>query len=374
MDDASATGLLLAPTRLGRLDLRNRLAVAPLTRTSATADGVATAQMREAYRRWAAGGFGLLVFEGTYYDDAFSQGYDNQPGLVGEAQAEALAALVDAVHAEGAAIGIQLMHAGALVQGRQSARGAVAPSPIAPAGSQLVVYGGDGGYGPARGMTPDEIAALRDAAATAARRAEALGFDLVELHSANGYLLDQFLTSYANGRDDAYGGELRNRVRLHEELVRDCVAAVGDRIPIGVRLSQTKINDHEHAWEGGVDDCTVIGATLRKAGAGFLHVVEHPATREVFDSGRTLAALLREASALPMIACGGLDDPVVAAAMLERGDADIIALGRAAIANPDYPQRIRDGRPRIPWDDAILRPLATLECEDAWRAGLGASA
>jgi len=195
---------LFTSLNAGRLQLKNRLAVAPMTRVSATADGHATTRMAGYYAAFAAGGFGLVITEGIYTDKAFSQGYLFQPGLSDEAQRDAWKPVVDGVHAQGSRIVAQLMHAGALSQGNPHRDGTRGPSAVRPKGQQMVFYRGAGGYPVPQPISLDEIQEALQGFAQAAMRAREAGFDGVEIHGANGYLLDQFLTEGVNLRDDIW--------------------------------------------------------------------------------------------------------------------------------------------------------------------------
>ena len=363
---------LFTPVAIGELRLANRLAVSPMTRTSAMPDGCATQQMADYYGDYARGGYGLLIVEGTFTDAKEAQGYLNQPGIVTAAQVEAWKPLVEQAHREGAKILLQLQHAGAIAQGRPSGSHNVGPSAVTPKGEQLSIYQGQGPWGAPREITRAEIAEVVESFAQSALRAREAGFDGVELHGANGYLLDQFFTPYSNERTDEYGGDIRNRVRLDEECVRACRDAVGATWPVGIRLSQSKVNDYEHTWPGGLDDAKVVGPLLETAGVSYIHLTEHDITQPVWGSGLTLAQALRQFTSLPLIANGGLDLPEVAGAVVAGGAADVVALGKPALANPDWPRRARAGELLAEFEFGMLLPLATLDYAEAWRAGRSA--
>jgi len=201
-------------------ELRNRLAVAPMTRVTATEDGLATDTMRRYYARFAAGGFGLVTTEGLYTDLAHSQGYAYQPGLADDVQAGSWTSITADAHAHGTKIFAQLMHAGALSQGNRFRTHNLAPSAVRPKGKQMTFYYGEGDY--AEPVEIDEagvaevIAGFVDAAVRAVRIS---GFDGIEIHGANGYLLDQFLTAETNRRTDRWGGDLRRRLALLVEVL-----------------------------------------------------------------------------------------------------------------------------------------------------------
>lgn len=355
---------LFSETQLGQLRLRNRMAVAPMTRISADEDGLANQRMARYYERFSRGGFGLVITEGTYPDLGYSQGYLNQPGMASIAQAEAWRPVVRAVQEHGAKIILQLMHAGALSQGNYWVNGTVAPSAIVPKGEQLSFYHGNGPYRLPSEMTREQIAELVRSFAEAALRAKEVGFDGVEIHGANGYLLDQFLTDYTNQRDDEYGGATENRVRLLVEVVQAVRREVGDDFAVGVRISQGKVNDYEHKWANGAEDARITFEALSTARPDFLHITEYDATAPAFGAGDPLATLARRYSGLPIIANGKLGDPNQAASLVENCMIDVVALGKTALANPDWPEKVQRGQPIREFDAGILHPVAHVKDEE----------
>ncbi|WP_149193054.1 NADH:flavin oxidoreductase [Luteimonas suaedae] len=364
----SSVAPLFAPLALGGLALRNRTAVAPMTRVSASADGHATARMADYYRAFAAGGFGLVVSEGIYTDQAHAQGYLFQPGLADHSQREAWRPVVEDVHRHGARMIAQLMHAGALSQGNRFRAGTRGPSAVRPKGRQLAFYRGDGEYPLPQAMTEDEIANAVRGFADAAARAREAGFDGVEIHGANGYLLDQFLAEGVNLRDDGYGGDVRDRLRLTVEVAQAVRAAVGADFVVGVRISQGKVNDFDHKWSGGEDAAAVIFGTLGRLPVDYLHVTEFEAWQPAFGEGPSLAALAKQHAPIPVLANGSLHDPAQAAGMLARGEADAVTLGRGALTHSDWPQRVRTGAVIAPFDRELLSPIADLANADRRQA------
>ncbi|GAA3747729.1 NADH:flavin oxidoreductase [Salinactinospora qingdaonensis] len=359
----------LAPAALGTVPLRNRLAVAPMTRVSATRTGVPTERMADYYERFAQGRFGLVITEGTYTDTDYSQGYINQPGLVSADHVAGWRPIVSRVRDWGSRIVAQLMHAGALSQGNEYRDETAGPSPVTPQGEKMAEYGGSGPWPTPRQLRPAEIDDVVNGFVTAARNAHDAGFDGVEIHAANGYLLDQFLTDYTNRRTDAYGGPIANRVRLTAEVVAAVRAALPSSFLVGVRLSQTKVNDFVYRWPGGARDAEIIFDALVAAGAAYLHVAsEGRAWIETarLDSGETITALARRRGGVPVIANGGMHDVEQAATVVAEGHADILSVGRGALANPDLPCRIAAGEPLAKFDPTILEPMATLENAARW--------
>jgi 2,4-dienoyl-CoA reductase-like NADH-dependent reductase (Old Yellow Enzyme family) len=355
----SGTHPALDPFRFAGIELRNRFALAPMTRISATEDGRATPQMAEYYAAFAEGGFGLLITEGTYTDTAFSQGYLHQPGITDEAQAAAWRPVVDGVHAAGARIVLQLMHAGALAQGNRFRDWTAGPSAVRPLGEQLAKYRGDGRWPIPAEMTRCQITEAIGGFAAAAVRARDAGFDGVEIHSANGYLLDQFLTPYTNVRTDEYGGGAEERFRLVREVIAEVRSAAGPGFPVGVRFSQGKINDPSWQWPGGTAEASAIFSAAATAGADYLHLAG--GRRDWVPQGPTLAALARKVTGLPVIANGGLHEDTVARRVLDERHADVLAIGTGALANPDLPLRVATGAVRAAFDPQVLEPLATLD-------------
>lgn len=348
--------------RIGSTELYNRVALAPMTRVSATADGHATERMASYYSRFARGGFGLLITEGIYTDTAHSQGYFFQPGLATTEQRDSWVKVVDAVHARGSRIFAQLMHAGAQSQGNRFVESTIGPSAVAPKGSQLGFYRGEGPYRKPDEMTPAQLDQVREGFATAALNAKAAGFDGVEIHGANGYLLDQFLTDYLNQRTDQYGGTCENRVRFAVEVSRAVREAVGPEMSVGIRISQGKVSDYSHKWAGGAEEAKTIFAALATTGIDYIHTTEHRADAPAFgQEGDSLSSLAKQHTGLPVIANGSLDEPEAAAALIADGHADVIALGKAALATRDWPRRARNREDLDELDGSVFAPFADVK-------------
>ncbi|HET6741315.1 MAG TPA: NADH:flavin oxidoreductase [Kribbella sp.] len=362
----------LEPARIGGIDLANRLAVAPMTRVSATPRGVPTAEMADYYAEFAAGGFGLLITEGTYPDAAYSQGYLNQPGLSTAEQAEGWRVVTDRVHGAGAKIVAQLMHAGALSQGNPHRHELAGPSPVQPLGQMMPEYGGSGPWPVPHELSVEEIGEIVDGFAAAAVRAHAAGFDGVEIHGANGYLLDQFLTLYTNQRTDNYGGPVTNRIRLTVEIAAAVVAATPADFVIGVRLSQTKVNDFEYRWPGGAYDAELIFSALGGTGIDYLHIASEGRNwleTARLQGGQTITGLARRIGGLPVIANGGMHESGQAERVLTDGHADLLSIGHGALANPDLPRRLAAGEPLEDFDRTMLEPSVTLANAKQWQTG-----
>jgi N-ethylmaleimide reductase len=265
---------------------------------------------------------------------------------------------VRAIHDQGGYVYLQLWHVGRLSHSSHAPDGGppVAPSAVPATGEVRTADGGSAPYEVPRALRTDEIAWLIDLYAQAARHALAAGFDGVEIHGANGYLLEQFLQSRTNQRTDAYGGSIENRARLLLEVTQAVVAVCGaDRV--GVRLSPFGVaND-----SGEADPEPLYRHVIRALdamGLAYLHLIEPRASgagkAEVDHQGVPSAAeLFRRDWRGVLIAAGNFRGDT-AAAMLERGSADAIAFGRLFISNPDLPERLRVGAPLTPYDRATF--------------------
>lgn len=302
------SNLLLSPLAVGNLALRNRIVMAPMTRSRAQQPGDVPTALNALYYAQRAGA-GLIVSEGTQISH-LGQGYAYTPGIYSEAQLAGWRQVTEAVHAAGGLIAAQLWHVGRMSHRSLQAGGEapIAPSPIQ-AKAQVFIADGQGGgsMAPAdapREMTLEDIRRVRDEFVRAARNALDAGFDLVELHGANGYLIDQFLASASNRRSDAYGGSLENRARFLLEIVDALVAAVGAE-RVGLRLSPWgTINDmHDDEPEAMT---LYLAEALQRRGIAYLHLAEWewsggPAYPQGFRER------LRERFRAPLIVCGNYD-------------------------------------------------------------------
>lgn len=341
---------LFEPLRLGALDLPNRVIMAPLTRSRAV-DGTVPNPLAVTYYSQRAGA-GLIITEASQISQQ-GQGYAWTPGIHSAAQIAGWRAITDAVHAQGGRIALQMWHVGRVSHPVFQPGGArpVAPSVMpVPAQAFIPSADGKGAYAPIPDPQELSIAGIQVIIADyvkAARNAIAAGMDAVEVHSANGYLLDQFLNSASNHRSDRYGGSIANRARLLLEVVDAVVGEVGaDRV--GVRLSPAgqSFGMNEPDPEGLFDH---VARELDQRGLAWLHLVE-PAVRgrEIVDTvdPRAEAAMqaIRRVYRGPIILAGGYDGERAEAA-LASGRGDAIAFGRPFIANPDLPERLRRAAP-----------------------------
>ena len=359
---------LFSPQDLGPIRLKNRAIVSSLTRASATEDGLVNPLMKSYYSEYAKGGWGMIATEATYVDQQYSQGYSYQPGIANQQQADSWADVVEAVHAQGTPIYLQLFHAGSVNQGNYWVKESIAPSPVRPKGVQVSRYRGNNEpFQMPREITQHEIEAVIISFAEAARRAISVGFDGVEVHGANGYLPDQFLTTYTNQRTDRYNGDVMARLRFHLELLNAVRAAIPNKL-LGVRISQTKVTDLEYSWPGQVEDAKVIFSEIAKTKVDFIHVAAHHGVSPVFGTSKSLSGLAKDFSGLPVIANGKLHDPSIAEAALQSGEGDFVSIGKGALADPHWPNKILAGKPPIEFMPDMISPLATLENYYGWRA------
>lgn len=358
---------LFSPLRLSTLTLTNRVAVAPMSRVSTHGDGVPTAQMTDYYQQFAVGGFGLIITEGIYPAGPGAQGYTNQPGLTSTGHVKGWRSVIDAVHHHGGIIIAQLMHAGALSQHLDATLG---PSAVVPRGRKMPEYGGTGNYPIPQELNHAQIAEIVKGFAQSAALAQDAGFDGVEVHAANGYLLDQFLTDYTNTRTDYYGGSADARARLTAEVVGAVTERTRGQLPVGVRLSQAKVNDSRHKW-ADTREAEAIYTTIAATKPAYLHLAGEG--RSWTESGRAgdgtaLGALARRSTGLPVMVNGGLNAPTLIEQALTDGEADLVSLGRAALADPAWPSRIRQGQTPAPFESVYITPSATLSNTECARA------
>ncbi|UOR10542.1 oxidoreductase [Halobacillus amylolyticus] len=354
---------LFSDIKLAGHSLDNRFVVAPMTRISAKSDGRADDRMKRYYERFAKGGFSTVITEGIYPDDKYSQGYYNQPGLANDDHTASWKPVVESVQKHGATFIAQLMHAGGQSQGNAYTDQTVGPSEIEPKGEQLGFYGGTGPFKTPKSMTEQDIKDVKEAFVQSALRAREAGFDGVELHGANGYLLDQFLTDYLNSREDQYGGSLENRVRLMLEVIQDVRKAVGEDYTVGIRISQGKVADAAHKWADGEKEAEYIFSKLGATSLNYIHVTDGDATEPSFGEGtRTLAKAAKDFGKLPVIANGKLGDPDKAEKFLEEEQADLVSLGTSALANPDFPHKVQQEKRLLEFDfENTLLPQAEIK-------------
>jgi len=361
---------LFKPFYLGSLALSSRIVMAPMTR-SFSPGGVPNAQVVEYYRRRAGAGVGLIITEGTTVGHKASNGYPDVPRFFGEDALAGWKRVVDAVHSEGGKIIPQLWHVGSV------RKLGTEPDPSVP------------GYGPMQkvkndkvvvhGMSHADIADVIAAFAQAARDAQAIGMDGVEIHGAHGYLVDQFFWEGSNQRTDEYGGSMAHRSRFAVQIIEAIRAAVGPDFPIILRFSQWKQQDYTARLAQTPEALAEFLQPLVDAGVDIFHCSTRRFWEAEFEgSDLNLAGWTRKLTGKPTITVGsvGLDgeflqfmvdtDKVAQPASLEnllarleREEFDLVAVGRALLVDPDWAAKVREGREQdiLPFSREALTSL-----------------
>jgi 2,4-dienoyl-CoA reductase-like NADH-dependent reductase (Old Yellow Enzyme family) len=354
------TSALFVPFKIGRLALRNRIVMAPMTR-SFSPGGIPGADVAAYYRRRAENQVGLIISEGTLVPHPAAGNDPNVPAYHGRAALKGWAHVVAEVHAGGGRIMPQLWHVGSMR--RQGDQPNVEAPPVAPSGllkpGKIVT----------QPLSAHEIESLISAYAYSAARARELGFDGVEIHGAHGYLIDQFFWSGTNERTDQFGGGIAERARFAAEIVRACRAATSPDFPIILRFSQWKQQDFGAKLAHTPAELAVFLQPLSDAGVDMFHCStrrfwEPEFASEPGELGRlNLAGWTKKITGRPSITVGsiGLDTDfiesyrgtgaAVAAEHLQRlvqmislGEVDLAAVGRALIADPAWAVKLREGR------------------------------
>ncbi|HUW97595.1 MAG TPA: alkene reductase [Acidiferrobacter sp.] len=335
-----ATVSLFSPIVIGDLELPNRIVMAPLTRNRA-GTGLVLGDMNVEYYRQRAGA-GLIITEATQVAPE-GQGYPNTPGIYTDEQVAGWRRVIEAVHARGGHIFLQLWHVGRISHPSLQPDGKlpVAPSAIRPAG-QAVTYQGMQDFVTPRALELAELPQILAQYRHGAELAKAAGFDGVEVHNANGYLLDQFLRDGTNQRTDAYGGSIENRMRFPLEVL----ATVLDVWPagrVGIRLSpHGTMNDMKDSNPEAT--FTAMIKALNAYHLAYLHIVEAMAGDIRHGAKPIDTHTFRKLYEGHLIVNGDYDAKR-GEAVIEAGDADLVAYGRLFIANPDLPERLRRGAP-----------------------------
>ncbi len=352
---------LFTPFSIKGVVLPNRIVMAPMTR-SFSPGGVPGENVAAYYRRRAEGGVGLIITEGTYPPDP-AAGFDPKvPHLYGEAAVNGWRRVVNEVHAAGGHIFSQIWHIGQQVSsGPPPADGR---HPVGPSGEYA--------------MTQNQIDTAINAYAQAARSAQEVGFDGVELHGAHGYLIDQFFWEKTNQRTDRYGGDIVARTRFAAEVIHEVRRRVGQQFPVALRISQWKIGDFDAKLAATPGELELFLRPLVDAGVDVLHCSSRRFWEPEFEgSDLNLAGWAKKLTGKPTITVGsvtlgadlmasfgsqetiavtGIDDLLD---RLERGEFDLVAVGRALIANPEWAAQVKAGAldQLRPFDRSLLSSL-----------------
>lgn len=324
--------------KLGSLELQNRLVMAPMTRNRAT-DNIPNALMAQYYRQRSSAG--LIVTEGTS-PSPNGLGYPRIPGIFSEAQVQGWRPVVEAVHEGGAKFFLQLMHTGRIGHPLNLPTGArlLAPSAVAAAGEMYTDAKGPLPHPVPEAMSAADIKTTIEEYARAARNALRADFDGIELHAANGYLLEQFIRPNTNRRSDGYGGPIEQRVRFVLEVALAAIAAIG-KDKVGIRLSPFGVFNDMPLYDDMADDYTYLARQLSELELVYVHLVDHSSMGAPIVPD-AIKQTYREKFHGTLILSGGYDAQR-AEDDLAAGKADLIAVGRLYLANPDLPARWRRG-------------------------------
>lgn len=351
----SGKEIMFTPVSLGSIKLKNRLVMAPLTRMRAGVGDIPSPLAKTYYAQRASAG--LIITEATQISP-LGKGYPATPGIYSAEQTVAWKEIVEAVHAKGGSIVAQLWHVGRISHSSLHPEQGVPEAPSAiPAAGQT--YGADWklhDYETPKAMSSEDITRLLKEFESAAQNAKAAGFDGIEIHSANGYLLDQFLQDKTNQRTDEYGGSIENRLRLLGQVI-EAVSRVFPSDKVGVRLSPYgTFNDMADS-----DPIALFTAAIKKLNGynlAYVHMIEPRSTSagggdQVFEEAPITSEIFRSVYEGKFITAGGYDQ-VMGEKVLEEGLADAVAYGRLYIANPDLAERFQQGAALNPYNRATF--------------------
>lgn len=331
---------IFKPYPFGSLTLQNRIVMAPMTRSRAT-QNIPNDLMATYYRQRSSAG--LLITEGTS-PSPNGLGYPRIPGIFNAEQVEGWKKVTAAVHEEGARIFVQLMHTGRVSHSLNLPEGAevLAPSAIGMSGEMYTDQEGLQAYPIPKMMSEDDIQLAQQEYVRASRNAIDAGFDGVELHAANGYLIDQFINPASNQRTDGYGGSIENRIRFAIETAQQVASAIGAE-RCGIRLSPYGAFNDMTVFEDLEQTYDTLATELGKLNLAYIHLVDHSSmgAPEVTDS---VKAKIRNSFGGTIIASGGLD-LAKAQSIIDGKKAELVAFGRPILANPDFVHRLSNEKP-----------------------------
>jgi N-ethylmaleimide reductase len=338
--------LLYSPVTLGPYTFKNRIAMSPMTRSRAVGN-VPEDLMVEYYKQRAASA-GLIITEGTS-PSPNGLGYPRIPGIFSAAQVAGWKKVTDAVHSKGAKIFIQLMHTGRVGHPNNLPQGAsvIGPSEVVAVGEMYTDAEGPKAHPTPKAMTEADVKTAIGEYEHAAKNAVAAGFEGIELHGANGYLLEQFIRPNSNKRTDAYGGSIENRARFVLDVVKATTAAIG-KDKVGIRLSPFGVFNDMPLYPEMESDYADLARALNAAGLFYIHLVDHSALGAPAVPQSIKDTFRKEFKGV-LILSGGYD-AARAESDLEAGKADLIAVGRPLLANPDLLERWKAGAALNPPD------------------------
>lgn len=335
---------LFTPTHQNGLELKNRIVMAPMTRSRAIGTQPNELMARYYSQRSSAG---LIIAEGTS-PSPNGLGYARIPGIYSQEQTEGWKKITQAVHKNGSKIFLQLMHTGRIAHPTNMPEGAeiLAPSSIRAEGKIWTDALGMQEHPTPKALSPKDIQLAIDEFAKGAKNAVAAGFDGVEIHAANGYLLEQFLNPHSNKRTDPYGGNVQNRLRFISEVTQAIVQAIGKE-KVGVRLSPYSNFNDMPGYEATSETYLDLTRELDRLGVLYVHVID--AAAKGTDEGKKLLKAMRDNFGKIFIVNGGYSH-TMADNTLQSGDADLVSFGVPFISNPDFPQRIKNNISLSPAD------------------------
>lgn len=330
--------ILFTSATLGPMALQNHMVMSPMTRNRATGN-IPNALMAEYYDQRATAG--LIITEGTS-PSPNGLGYPRIPGIFSREQIEGWKAVTGAVHEKGAKIFLQIMHCGRIAHPLNMPGGArvLAPSSVAPAGTMYTDAEGLQPFPVPEAMSGEDIRSTVAEYADASRNALAAGFDGIELHGANGYLLEQFIRPNTNLRTDLYGGSIENRARFVLEVVGAVIGAIG-RERVGIRLSPFGVFNDMPLYAAVEEEYGFLARQLDASGLAYIHLVDHSSMGAPVVP-ESIKATFRKWFRGSLILSGGYDAER-AENDLEAGRCDLVAFGRSFLANPDLVERLKTG-------------------------------
>ncbi|WP_338780998.1 alkene reductase [Metabacillus sp. FJAT-52054] len=336
---------LFEPVKIGAFELKTRSAMAPMTRSFSNDEtGVPGPEVAEYYRKRAEDGIGLIITEGVVISSR-AKGNPGVPGLFTQEQIEGWKKVTEAVHKEGGTIAAQIWHVGRLshpelIVGQTPE----APSAIAAEG-QVPRFRKP--YAVPEELSKEDVQKVVGQYAQAAKNAIEAGFDGVEIHGAHGYLIDQFNSYQSNKREDEYGGELAERLTFMKQVIRAVIDEIGADRTI-IRFSAHKVDAPDYRWEDADEAMRTYTEAFKETGIQIIHPSIMDAEEHIAEN-QTLYDLARKYWDGPIIGVGSLDADK-AEAMLEKGVMDVAAFGRPLIANPDFLQKVREGKELTPYE------------------------
>lgn len=331
---------LFSSYTLGNLTLANRVVMAPMTRNRADHDYAPTDLVATYYAQRAAAG--LIITEGVA-PSPNGLGYPRTPGIYSEKQIKQWRRVTDAVHEKDGRIFLQIMHVGRVANSLNTPEGAqvLAPSAVELSGEMYTDAKGMQPHTPAKEMTIEEVRLTVQEFIDAAKNAVEAGFDGVEIHGANGYVIEQFINPNTNKREDEYGGSTENRTRFLVEIAEGIVAAIG-KDKVGIRVSPYGVFNEMAPYDSIDADYTHISAEMKRLDIAYMHVVDHEAMGAPAVSPETKQAI-RDTFGGTVILSGGYEDAKRANENLDAGLGHLVAYGRPFLANPDLVTRLKQG-------------------------------